>query len=288
LFLAGLLLGFFFFPASIPLSVPVRLEFTDAVNLYCDQTTRLVAIRVKNGQCVDQGDLLLEMRDPEIDLAISQANQQRRQLEIDIQKHRVMLNADQTLLLQRQLDLLNEEIARLSDRKQQLNIFAPTSGTVIESEPRPASAANDARLPKWDGSPLSPMNLGCQVNQGTLLLSIATRPVFRGVLRIDQLDIHSIQVGQTVRIKLDHLPFESFDGRVEQIFRATGGESVAMAGKQPVDPDQLPPFQAIVSLTGLPDHCLSGMNGRAKVNIAPQTAAGWLWKHVKSIFNFQS
>ena len=59
--------------------------------------------------------------------------------------------------------------------------------------------------------------MGCVVEKGTHLLTVAPAREFQAILQIDQLNTHSIRAGQKVRIKLAHLPEEKFVGTVVKI-----------------------------------------------------------------------
>lgn len=72
-------------------------------------------------------------------------------------------------------------------------------------------------LNDWHGTPLDTPNIGCYLDAGTQLLSIAQSPQFRAVIVVDQSDRNDIAVGQQLELKFDHLPMTSYFAEVGEI-----------------------------------------------------------------------
>ena len=60
-------------------------------------------------------------------------------------------------------------------------------------------------------------NLGTYLESGTLLCLVGDPARFEAVLHVTNSDIELVQIGQPVRIMLDHLPSQMFAGTVSRL-----------------------------------------------------------------------
>jgi hypothetical protein len=117
-------------------------------------------------------------------------------------------------------------------------------------------------------------------------------------LVLDQSQIDFVATGQSVDIKLDHLPLDEFQGKIARIaledMKATpknmsnksGGEVASKTDESGVERPWSPSYQALVfPLTGPDDLLRSGLRGRAKIHARWQTAAQRAWRLLSDTFN---
>ena len=96
---------------------------------------------------------------------------------------------------------------------------APQSGVIVAAErkPEPTIEQSAERLSGWSGDPLAPRNIGSLIEARTPVCSIASNSRYEARLLIDQADRRDLAVGQPVRMKLEHLPESTLDGKVKTI-----------------------------------------------------------------------
>ena len=115
----------------------------------------------------------------------------------------------------------------------------------------------------------------------------------------DQADRRDLKLGLPVRMKLEHLPESTLDGKVESI----SGRSIEFVpavlsnkhkGPLPTVQDQQgrekltsPAYQASVPLDVDPLIVRTGMRGRARVIISHRSAWDWTWRWLRTTFQFK-
>ncbi len=220
-----------FLPITHSVSGPVVLVPVEGKTVYATIAGE-IRYAVAVGTRVEQGEVLARLADPDVEIALAQ-----QQGEYDVFRVRYdQMNAMRALderVLQRlpaaQAALVDAELQMEESRQQaeELVVRAPVAGTVV-APPRIDEATKDTgRLPSWSGSPLEPRNLGCWVEAGTVLCTVADPRRLEALLAIDQADVSKVEAGQRVRLRFDSAPSQVFEGEVLQVARR--------AAKRPVD-----------------------------------------------------
>lgn len=292
---SGLSIVFLFVPIPISIRAPVQLEFADVQPLYANVEGELAAIRVQPGQTVQAGQVLLEIHNLKAIERLNDLITNRDVLAVELRKHQVLGDAKNMALARESLKSIESEIVNQRSQLERQTILAPCDGMIVEPRFRQPAETTDRTLARWDGTPLDLENCGCLIENGTHLLTVAPDHRFQAVMLVNQMDVHSLKVGQTVRVKLDHLPQTVFQGRIERIGTATNFVTEEMTqasltiATQPGSPSAANPatYQAIVSIDSSDRLLMPGVHGNARVAIDRQTAAEWIWRNVNSTFNFR-
>lgn len=187
------------FPAGVAARgvVPAPTE----VQVRAGVAGQVAGIRVAEGDRVSKGDLLLNLTNDQVQVALAQAEHDlasaqqdwetltnpygdtRRRLEIQTQANRV----DQLRL---NLENLQTDVSRLT-------VTAPFAGVVTAL----------------------PVTLGQRVSAGNSLFTIADYSAYHMVIPVDELDIPQVHVGQPVEVEADAFPGRRYQGEVVHISR---------------------------------------------------------------------
>ncbi len=181
------------------------------------------------GTAVRAGDVIAELRDPQVELAVAKHAGEFAVKQAHFQQLNTLRALDSRVSLQlptAQADLADAEsqLAQYSRREEELVLRAPVEGTVIappQLEPKKA----DDRLPTWSGSPLDSRNQSCWIAPGTVLCTIGDPRQLSALVNIDERDVAEVEPGESVRILLDSAPVRIVTGKVKQVAsRATEPE----------------------------------------------------------------
>ncbi len=286
-FAGGIVALVFLVPIPISIKAPLQLEYASAQRVFASTNGQLAAIHVQPGETVRAGQTLLELFNFDETDQLTRLVTQKEVQEVEVRKQNVLADAKQTAVAIENLRAIESEIASHVAHLQCSIIRAPIAGTIIEPPARQADRVTKRQLSWWDGTPVDRVNLGCHLSKGTHLLTVAPGHEFQAVLRVSQLDIHSICTGQQVRIKLAHLPGQSFVGEVAGVSTTPIEPSAAGAKTRDARAGSPNAYQVVVRIDGDGRMFLPGIQGTAKVIIESQTAAAWIWRNVKSTFKFQ-
>jgi RND family efflux transporter MFP subunit len=201
--------------------------------------------RVKAGQSVKTGDVLAVLDDRDLKLEQerwrSAAQQHERRYRDALSRHEraaARIAAAERAEAEAQLALAEEKLARTE-------VTAPFDGVVVSGD-------------------LS-QRLGSPVEKGETLFEVAPLDGFRVVLKVDDVDIRNVQVGQRGRLVLAGLPGEPIGFAVRNIAAAGPHE-----GRNAFD------VEAVLDRSG--PTLRPGMEGVGKID-AGQRNLLWIWTH---------
>jgi putative peptide zinc metalloprotease protein len=288
----------FLMPLPMRVTAPLVLEYRDAQRVYVTEPGRLVQTS-RAGQKVREGDVLAQLSNPAVELELAQLTSQRdrqrlylanleaRHLQGSIDSAEIPAARAALADVQSRLD------ARLRDA-QRLSLTAPAAGTVLPPPALPPEPPESDTLGRWSGTPLLERNLGALLETGTLVCLVGDPRRFEAILHVDESDVELVVPGQSVAIRLDSLPGETYRGRVVEIARLDVDvmpRELAAAGDVPARTDRhglSRPldtwYQARVAIDADPPHGLARVHGRAKIAVAPQTAATRIARYLKKTF----
>jgi putative peptide zinc metalloprotease protein len=303
--LAALILTILFLPLPYTVMTTLEVKARDAASVYVDVPGRLDAIRVQPGDRVANGDLLAELSSQDLDLEMAQLTSDRDQAAIRLtslkrQRHYRTTEAGGQIPEAREaLETAEERLEKGHSDRRRLSLVAPEDGTVLPPPWVLRREDPDGRLPGWAATPLETENLGCYLEEGTLFCQVGDPDRMEASLVIDQSYIDFIEVGQQVEIKLDELPHEIFEGKIEEVspdvMRYTpkrlstkaGGELATETDESGVERPQSASYQARVYLDDPESLLRIGLRGRGKVHARPQTIAARAWRFFSETFNFR-
>ncbi len=291
--------------ATVPLPLhvysPFLIEPHQVAHVYSTVPGTMAEIRVRPGDKVSRGDVLIQLIDRDKERLYNDLLTQFQTQEIEVEKQRKLEQAGKMEIARQQLQSLELQIKDYQNQLQQLTVTAPIDGTVI-APPRvaePKDVATAFELHVWSGTPLDPQNQGALVEARTHLCSIAPDNLYQAVLLVDQSDRRDIHAEQKVQIKFDHLPEQVFEGTIDAIAErhaefAPGTLSNKAGGVLPTvtDPqgrERLTSvaYEATVLLDEHGGRLCAGMRGNSRFLVGHRSPWNWVWRWYRNTFNFR-
>ena len=193
--LAALLL--FFLPVTFHVGAPARVEGAMQRVLAAPMDGFLRQTKVRPGDTVKKGDVLVELADQELLL-------EKRKWESEVVRHQnnfslamgrsdrgqFAINYARAAEAKAQLDLIEQQLARA-------HVIAPMDALVIQGD-----------LTQIIGAP---------VKRGDTLLTLAPKDQYRVIVEVDERDIAHVRLGQRGRLALAALPGETLHLSIQRI-----------------------------------------------------------------------
>jgi putative peptide zinc metalloprotease protein len=290
------------FVALVPLPHQIECAFeikpTDKVLPYYAGTPGALQYAAKAGDQVAPGDVIVELRNIELELQLNEHQGQRKVAEQNIKS---LQTQKRPILSQQEVvrqHLEQENLVR--ERLDKLIVRAKFPGTVIPAPDKESPPADQGRLPMWSGSALKRENQGAFVMQDDLLCYVGDPNEMEAVLYADQNDIQLLRLGQRVELKLESDRGSTYEGEVTVIGNAkvtSVSKSLASQVGGPLDTEMDPKtgmfkpisstYQASVPLQGTKGSLRPGYRGWARVHTEPKTLGWRLWRIIARTFNFE-
>ncbi|HEY2892956.1 MAG TPA: hemolysin D [Pirellulales bacterium] len=201
--------------------------------------------------------------------------------------------------IEKQLIALREQLAEKKFDQAQLQFVAPADGIVLPAPevPKPPDRGT-GELPKWWGDPLEPENLGAYLTPAAVYCQIGDPKKWEAHLAVDQDDIEFLREGQPIAIKLDVMPFETFQSTVAEIGPAlkvtprhisskSGGELMSKQDETGVERPINTSFQALAPLDDPNGGLVEGLRGTGKISADWQPIGRRVWRYLMRTFNFK-
>lgn len=299
---SALVVATLFCAAVVPLpmtaTAPLVLEYRDAQRVYVTVPGQLVE-RLPAGQTVTKGQTVARLASTAVDreLAKLASDRDRQQLFLNNLEARRLQGVDDGARIpaaQAALADIDQRLTQLQHDTAELTLVAPIDGTILPPPAVPHEPDSD-KLPSWSGTPLDAHNLGCFLDTGTLVCLIGQPDQFEGVLHVAQTDVEMVQPGQRVRMMLDHLPGQVFQGHVTEIAKLDVDvmpRELTAAGDVPSRTDERGVqhpldawYQARVRFDQEPPHEIARVHGTAKISLAPRSLGAQLSRYLKQTFS---
>ena len=272
--------------------------------VYVSEAGRLEKLLVKPDQEVRRGQELAVLSSIELDLEIAELEGRVQQSESRLASLQRERFTDPSAALeigtvQETLKSAVEQLERKRKDRAELVLVAPRDGVVLPAPDVPDRPDPSGRLAAWTGSALSKRNLGATFTPGTVLCMVGDRSKFEAVMVVDQGEVEFVKPGQTVDLKLDAFPSQTFSGTVEQLAEThieTGSErlSVKAGGAVPTKTDEAgretpisTSYEALVTLDDPDGVFTPGMRGTARIKVGSRTVGQWLLRLLWQTFNFR-
>lgn len=290
---------------AIPLPLHVEAAFIiephDVKHVYTVTPGELAELRVRPGQHVEAGEVLARLTNPDMSDRYREMQIEREVQLKEIDLYFSLEDPAQEQLARERLQTINEQLAEFEEQLKNLTIVAPVAGTVVEPPrtPEPKLDVSRTQLSAWYGTPLDPKNIGCTLEERTHLLSIAPDELFQATVLIDQGDRNDVRKGQRVELKFDHLPDETYEGKVEQISHRhlefvpetlsnkLGGDLPTVTDAQGRERLISPVYQATVILDEDTPLLKSGLRGNSRFDVDTRSAGDWIWRYLRRTFHFR-
>jgi putative peptide zinc metalloprotease protein len=236
--LAAIVAGSMLIPITRRVKAPLMIVPASAQPVFAVTAGELVKAAPVGAE-VNAGDIIAELRNPELELAVAE-------LEAAVRERRARLEQLRTLQasLPAALRMIPTATAELADAEAQLaerralaetlTIRAAIAGRVIAPPERKSERRAAGELRQWTGAPLDEENLGAWIEPGTPLAVIAGEDQWLAWAGVSQADVPEVEVGQPVRMVADQLPMQIVEGRVASVARrARSNASEEHAEPQP-------------------------------------------------------
>ena len=267
---SALLIAFFYWPITGSISGPAVFVPVDARPVYATTGGRL-RFALSAGTQVEAGETLFRLADESAELALARQQGEYEVRQVRYEQLGAMRAWNDQVAKQLPtaraavLDAV-DQLEEFRAKADELTIRAPKAGVVV-APPKVSDEGHDSsRLPVWSGSPLESRNLGCWVNPGTVMCTVADPQKLEALVAIDQADVAEVEAGQKVRILLESSPVRVLEGEVMQVARRAAerieADSVQEAGKYHL---------VQVRLHSQDELLLVGLRGTAKIEARQST-----------------
>jgi HlyD family secretion protein len=253
-----------------------------SVNANVNGTVDTVA--VKEGQAVEQGDLLLRIDPIPAEAAAEAQAAQVRSSEGDVEALRADLaQAQRDLERARQLasrDLISkEELQRAETTRAQARARLMAAEARVESARATLKSSQHELSKVTVTAPASGVITRLDVEQGefaftglnpTLLLTIANLSTLQAEIEVDETDVVNVQPGQPARITVDAFPDTTFTGEVTEV----GTSPIVKTGAETTrEEEEVKDFKVVVTLNQSLPAVRAGLSATADIETARRKSA---------------
>ena len=289
-------------PHSTMSTLEVRAR--DADRIYVDVPGTLEKVLVRAGDKVEKGSPLAQLSSIDLDLDIARLEGEKKQYEVQliaIGRNRFQDPAEGLELrqLRESLQAIEDQIKQKKIDRERLELRATAAGTVMPPPWRDKQPSAEGQLQPWSGTPLEERNLGAALEEGDVFCLIGDPQKMEAILYIDQGDIDFIKKGQRVEIKLIEMPFEVYEGTIEEIAPSeskvspkrlstkAGGDLPTETDPSGVEKPLSASYQARVLIDDPDDLIRLGLRGQAKIHTAWQTLGQRIWRGLNRLLSFK-
>jgi HlyD family secretion protein len=247
-------------------------------DISADLSGRVIQIAVVEGQTVNRGDLLLRI-DPtqyealvrRSEAAVAQARAQAAQSRANLlQAQSAAARAERLaegdrLISNQELEQARTQL-RVAEAQEEAARYGVTQAEASLSEAvetlrkTTIVAPMAGRVTRLNINEGETAVVGTMNNPGSLLLTIADLSVMEARVRVDETNVPRISIGDSVNLKIDAFPAETFTGRVTRIANSAIQQQTATSTTQ-----QAVDFQVIVTLDAPPAELRPDLSATAEI-----------------------
>lgn len=206
----------------------------------------IASAEVRAGDLVSEHQPLAALEDKDLRLEKTQWEGQREQFLREYSQALAKHDWAQVRVLAAQRDQAEARIALLSEQLSRTRITAPFAGVVVSGD--------------------LTQSLGAPVSRGDVLFEIAPLNSYRVILKVDQLDISHLKVGQGGGLALAGFPGAPLRVKVQKITPVASAEQGQNL------------FRVEAALESRSDPLRPGMQGVAKIEVDERNLF-WIWTH---------
>lgn len=255
-----------------------------SVDIQADVSGRIVELRVKEGELVKKGDILLRIDPTTFEAAVQRARaavaqaeaqvtqaranveQARRSLERveSLKAENPTLVSDEQLELARTNDAVQRALAEAAEHavRQARAALKEASDQLAKTVIRAPMDGQVTRLNVEEGETAI---IGTMNNPGTILLTVADLSEMETVVEVDETDIPQIHLGDSASVEIDAFPNQKFVGRVSEI----GHSAINAPARSALTPgrsaEQAVDFEVVVALGSPPQDLRPDLSATADV-----------------------
>jgi putative peptide zinc metalloprotease protein len=301
------LIGFILFvPLPFSVSATFEIQPRKARQVFAAVPGQIVQAEVKPGAVVKEGDPILRLANPDLELELLELEgrykaAEQSYLSLNDLRFSDPAAVDQLDVAQELRDAARQQYEEKLKEYERLTVVVPegAAGTVIPPPPkRDKGAGLQGRLASWEGTPFQTKNVGALITQTDLICQIGQPSDMEAVLVIDQAYIDLVHLGDPVRLLLEANTSRAYSSEIEAIADsemkvASPGMSAQAGGRleTKADPSGLlrplnTSYQARAPLGDAAGSLQVGMQGQAKVYTGWQPLGRRLYRYVTKTFHF--
>ncbi len=297
--LVGLGAAAWFIPLPIRVEAPLTLEPDGIRHVYTSTPGTLIDVLVQPGARVESGQVLARCTNFDQEQRVRQLEMTLETQEVEVRMHEILRDHPSKELAEATLQTTRDRLTEAKQKLTRLEVVAPCDGVVIAPPTVRKSSDKEDSLPTWEGSPLASENRGCWLPPRTHLLSLAPTEETEAVLLIDQSDRNRVIRGAAVKILFDGMPGQTVSTAITELAPADvktvppalsnkfGGPLATVSNEKNDEVLSRSAYRATLAMPTPPFMTRPGMRGRARITIAEQTAAEWVWRSVQETFHFK-
>lgn len=268
----------------------------------------LQKVCVHPGDQVQKGDVLAVLQNYDLELEVLSLRGELKTAKSDLvglELNRNQLLDSERLIAELRVKVRNfESLIELKQLElERLVLRADRDGIVILGENVPRKPTAPSELPRWDGTPLDPKNIGAMLPPNTIFCMVAKPERYETSIVVDQSDVQLIASGQSMSLMLESTPGKRFAGKVlevsqdelttipRELAQTTGGP---IAVKPSVDGETRPLFtfyevygELLSSTDKLEKELGAGFMGRAKIQTGYSTIGGITMRYLQNVIHFR-
>lgn len=261
-------------PWSMTIRQPMVVLSEQDVPIFVRSPGFVQAVEADAGQAVRQGQVIVQLHDPELQTLLDKATARRDQEQINVTNARANANPAAVAAAQTAVDAYNRQIELLRQRLAELTIRAPIDGVVIRETP----------LRRIAGNYLPPGTRLCRVIRADKLQARISLPQQQAAMVAD---------GMPVRIRLWTQPANVIQAKVTRVSSTVSDQLLHPAlastvkGDVEVTQDASGNIKSLSRRTtvviDLPTNqgfFADGMTGRAEITVQRTTVIGRVWRAV--------
>jgi putative peptide zinc metalloprotease protein len=278
----AIVIGVLCIPTPLRIQGPLVLRLAQPEEIYAEVEGRLVDLKVKNGDWIKKDTVLAKLSNPKKELEFLE-----RQQEYDIAFHKAIWyftspeleNRAQAKQQEQFAEELDQMIAKITDQLGKLTLISKRDGQVV-------------------GSPHQE-TVGKMITPGKPFCEIGDPHQLEAHIIVDQSDIHLIDSGRTVWVKVYGRAERTYRGKVVEVASHTREEvptelSNMAGGEVASKPDPktgaakpiTKVYEVIVPLNNADMNLEPGLRGTAKIDGGTYKLAWWIWRWAHKMFKF--
>lgn len=304
IFLVGLPLAILLYPLPYYVHGTFVVDSAVAETVYVDVAGVLDAVYVTEGQPVEPGTRIADLRNRDLDAEVRNLQGKYESLRIELsmlekQKHEDAEAARQIPLVAISLKAVEEELALRRTEQDSLQLITSRNGVITRYGDRHVDTGDTSHLPQWDRWPLDPKNLGARMERGAALCKVVSSDNYVAKLFVSEDEIEFLQVGQNVKLLLEAHPHHTIESTLSEVSARKvtdlpesvsvhfGGEIETKTG---VDGEMIPHAVYYRASSPIPNgelELLLGMRGHAKVLVGRLALGQRILQYVRRTFHFE-
>ncbi len=285
--IALFLAAFFLMPLPSYVRCNLIVEAKNPTPIYVPSKGKLTYVcgefdTVKSGQTIAQIESL-EI-DQKIQILQNKLDRGRNSFaQLKLRANEDPLAAAQLVVIQKNIEANEDELAVLQEEHSKLTVKAPLNGVALPAPIRKAKFSNDEQLRKWQGQLTDEINQNCFVERGEQLLSIHSEGQKTITLFVGEREIDFVKKDQPVEMLFAQQPGTLFAGIVGDIYEVdvdlNKDQTVGEIGVETYEDASgrlqslETPYRVTVIAETVPKHAFVGSGGRARISIPYKTFA---------------